>query len=404
VAVSPQEFAESYWDQQPLLSRAEQLPRPFTDLLSLIDVDELLSQRALRTPFIRLAQNGNLVAPSRWTGSGGIGAGIKDQVIDDRVLKEFAAGSTIVLQGLHRLWPKLAEFALQLIEDLGHPVQINAYITPPQSQGFDDHYDTHDVFVLALSGEKRWRIRPPVIEAPSPQQPWTDNRAAVAAAAQEPPLIDEVLLPGDSLYLPRGYLHSAVAQGITSAHLTVGIHPMTRKMIFDAVLSKASKDHALRRSLPIGIATAPAEELAAIATQVSSEVLSRLTEPSTEAETETEDVDALRTLLIQRLDRDTRPAPVWPLAQTLAADQLKATDTVQLRDGLRPHLSTSEGQLLTRAGGIEMSLPAATGNAVAVALDGAPHQVADLPDLAPAAQIACVQNLMRAGLVVRVDK
>ena len=35
-------------------------------------------------------------------------------------------------------------------------MQINAYITPPENQGFAAHYDTHDVFVLQVSGSKRW--------------------------------------------------------------------------------------------------------------------------------------------------------------------------------------------------------------------------------------------------------
>ena len=37
-------------------------------------------------------------------------------------------------------------------------MQANAYITPPQNQGFSHHYDVHDVFVLQLAGEKEWTI------------------------------------------------------------------------------------------------------------------------------------------------------------------------------------------------------------------------------------------------------
>ena len=39
-------------------------------------------------------------------------------------------GHTVVLQGLHRLWPPLIDFAGALTTDLGHPVQVNAYVTP----------------------------------------------------------------------------------------------------------------------------------------------------------------------------------------------------------------------------------------------------------------------------------
>ena len=107
---------------------------------------------------------------------------------DDKLLRLFADGATIVLQGLHRTWPAINDFVSTLAEDLGHPVQANAYVTPRQSQGFDDHYDVHDVFVLQVAGEKHWRIRPPVHVWPTRDQPWTAYREQVEAATAEAPL------------------------------------------------------------------------------------------------------------------------------------------------------------------------------------------------------------------------
>ena len=175
------------WARGPLLSTRSELaaagPAGFDDLFSLAAVDELLSRRGLRTPFIRLAKNGVVAPAGRYTRSGGTGAQVADQVADDRVLELFLDGHTVVLQGLHRLWPPLIEFAGALTTDLGHPVQVNAYITPASSQGFSAHYDVHDVFVLQVAGEKRWRISEPVHPAPLRDQPWTDRRAEVAARA-----------------------------------------------------------------------------------------------------------------------------------------------------------------------------------------------------------------------------
>ena len=144
-------------------------------------------------------------------------------------------------------------FAAQLADDLGHPVQINAYITPPQSQGFSAHYDVHDVFVLQIAGEKQWFIHEPVFESPLRSQPWNDRSTAVAEAATQAPVIDTVLRPGDALYLPRGYLHSAKALGGVSVHLTVGIHPVTRYALVEALLALAADDLSLRTSLPLGV-------------------------------------------------------------------------------------------------------------------------------------------------------
>ena len=99
-----------------------------------------------------------------------------DQASDDKLLRLFADGATIVLQGLHRTWEPVLDFTQDLAADLGHPVQVNAYVTPAQNTGFSDHYDVHDVFVLQVAGEKRWRIREPVHPSPLRDQPWTDRK------------------------------------------------------------------------------------------------------------------------------------------------------------------------------------------------------------------------------------
>ena len=190
---------------RPCSPRPTRLPSPYADLLDADAIDELVSERGLRTPFLRVAKGGSTLGDQAFTAPGGIGAGVADQVSDDKLVRLFADGSTLVLQGLHRVWPPIIAFCQQLAAELGHPVQANAYVTPPQNQGFSNHYDVHDVFVLQIAGEKRWQIHAPVLESPLRDQPWTDRRAAVERRAEEEPLIETVLRPGDCLYLPRGY-------------------------------------------------------------------------------------------------------------------------------------------------------------------------------------------------------
>ncbi|HVD27096.1 MAG TPA: cupin domain-containing protein, partial [Mycobacteriales bacterium] len=250
---------------------------------------------------------------SRYTRSGGTGALVGDQVADDRVLELFLDGHTVVLQGLHRLWPPLIDFAGALTTDLGHPVQVNAYVTPASSQGFSAHYDVHDVFVLQVAGEKRWRIHPPVLDAPARDQPWTDHRDAVAARAEESPVIDAVLRPGDALYLPRGYLHAAEALGGVTCHLTVGVHPVTRQHLLDALLAIAADEPALRSSLPMGVDLG---DPAAVEDDL------RATVAAITERLQTASAADVATRLGDRLVESNRPAPVAPVAQAAALDGL----------------------------------------------------------------------------------
>jgi hypothetical protein len=389
VAEDVADFADRTWGREPLLSRGEELPQGFGDLLSASAVDELVSERGLRTPFLRVAKDGTTLAERSFTAPGGVGASIGDQVSDDKLVQLFSGGATMVLQGLHRIWPPLVRFTQQLAADLGHPVQANAYVTPPQSRGFDDHYDVHDVFVLQVEGEKRWRIRRPVHPAPLRDQPWTDRRQDVERAAREDPLLDVVLRPGDSLYLPRGYLHAATALGGVSTHLTLGVHTWTRYSLAEelvtAALARVAEDEVLRASLPLGAVIEDAgtweDDLGLVRSAVQAAV---------------RDVAAERVggRISVRARAAQRAAPVGPLAQLRAAEELDAGTVLRLR----PHLAATlvdapEGALLSSRAG-RLALSAQERPVVERLLGGEHVAVAELGD-------ALARRLLLAAVAVR---
>jgi hypothetical protein len=320
-------------------------------------------------------------------------------VSSEAVLRLFADGSTVVLQGLHRLWPPLIEFADQLAADLGHPTQVNAYITPPSSRGFSPHYDVHDVFVLQVAGEKHWRIHEPVLTDPLRTQPWADRAAEVAAAAESEPVIDAVLRPGDALYLPRGFLHSATALGEISAHLTIGIHPVTRwaaaESALDLVRTLAVEDPELRRSLPLGVDLADADAVREEVTAVLSglqEWLGRV-DPA-------EVADRLRA----RTWAQVRPEPVAPLAQSAAAAALGTDTVLRLRARLRCALRDAPDGGVVLVGGRRTHAFGATERpALAALLAAGELKVADLPDLEDGDRIALARRLVTEGIATIPD-
>jgi hypothetical protein len=362
-------------------------------------VDELLSRRGLRTPFLRIAKDGAVVDPKRFTTSGGAGAEIGDQVSSDAVLRLFADGSTVVLQGLHRLWPPLIEFADSLAADLGHPTQVNAYVTPPSSRGFSPHYDVHDVFVLQVAGEKHWRIHEPVLRDPLRDQLWNDRAAEVAAAATGEPVLDAVLRPGDALYLPRGFLHSAVALGEISAHLTIGVHPVTRWAAVDSALDLlrvlAADDPQLRGSLPLGLDLADPEavvdDMAAVLTALQDR-LARL-DPADVAER-----------LRARTWAQMRAEPVAPLAQSAAAAAIDAETVLRLRRRLRCVLRDGDdGAAVLVAGRRIHTFPAGTREALAALLSAGELKVADLPGLPSADRVVLARRLVTESIATVPD-
>ena len=103
----------------------------------------LCRSAACETPFSGSPRTAT-PADKAFTSTGGVGAGIPGK--RGQAGQAFADGSTLVLQALHRVWPPVLQFCQELAGELGHPVQANAYVTPPQNQGFSAHYDVHDVF------------------------------------------------------------------------------------------------------------------------------------------------------------------------------------------------------------------------------------------------------------------
>jgi hypothetical protein len=391
IACATDDFAAQHWGRAPLLTRAAELGGDFADLFSAAAVDELVAQRGLRTPFLRMAKDGRVLPAATFTRSGGAGASINDQSADDKILAAIGDGATLVLQGLHRNWPPLVGFGSRLAAELGHPVQINAYITPAQNQGFAPHYDVHDVFVLQIAGRKQWRIHEPVVTAPLDNQPWESVREQVAARAQQPPLIDTVLEAGDALYLPRGTIHAAVAQGETSIHLTIGIHPVSRYQLVRHLLDLAQDDAALRTSLPMGVDLADPAVLAAELADTVAALHARL--DATAA------VDVARRVGDNLMQR-TRPEPVAPLAQLAAADALTADTRLRLRAGLRARLEQDADALRVVLVDKTVTVPGAAGDALKTVLAGQSLTPAALPGLDADGQLDLARRLLRDGILV----
>jgi lysine-specific demethylase/histidyl-hydroxylase NO66 len=235
----PNPFLAAVWGTRATVHTAAD-PRGFDDLLTLDDVDTILTTTSLRTPSFRLVKAGEQIPERAYTRSGRTGSkpvsGMSDPA---RIAELFDGGATIVLQGLHRNWEPVAAFCRALEIELGHPCQVNAYVTPPGSQGLAMHVDPHDVFVLQAFGRKRWEIH-----------------AAPGESDRDP--IEADVGPGDCIYMPAGTPHAASAQSATSGHLTVGVHIARWRDVLADALRSALDGHEFDGSIPVGWTREPA--------------------------------------------------------------------------------------------------------------------------------------------------
>ena len=132
---------------------------------------------------------------------------------------------------------------------MGARVQVNSYLTPPSAQGFRAHYDSHDVLVAQIQGEKLWKVYGS--DSVCPLNEMNDDDVQLPESVEAPEEIG--LRAGDLLYIPRGWIHEAVTGELASLHLTIAVYPPLGKDLLNAALEAMVDRHPeLREALPVG--------------------------------------------------------------------------------------------------------------------------------------------------------
>jgi ribosomal protein L16 Arg81 hydroxylase len=299
----------------------------------------------------------------------------------ERVASQFERGATIVLQALQLQHQPLAEFCRDLERELGHPVQANAYYTPASAQGFKVHHDTHDVLCLQVEGEKRWLVYAPVLELPLKSQKYS-------AELGEPgePVMDVTMRAGDTLYLPRGWLHQAMTSDAPSLHLTIGINVSTwRDAIRAAVDEAAREDVTFRRGVDVEGA-APDGLFEALAARLTPEAVARRQRGAF--------VESRRSIRGDAFD------------QLRALDELDADTELERRETVIADLAFDDGEARLSFEGRTLRLPARVAGELEFVLRAdEPFTAGDLPGrLDGESRLLLLRRLVREGLLrIRLD-
>lgn len=242
VSVSPEVFKREYLGRTYLLSAAEEISDQLPIATFRDGLFESVGSGGLRSSSVRIVRDGNdyngvvgTVAPGD--------SGVAEPYVEARYLSPLLAdGYTIVARSIHRYLQPAHELTKLLGTELGYPVRIAAYITPPDSRGLLWHFDAHDVFIVQLEGSKIWHVAPPAVKCPIPDRAWhhlrSSERESIISRIEG--TIDLNLAAGDVLYLPRGYLHAPQTQGEISVHMTISVHPVTRLDVARALIDKSA--------------------------------------------------------------------------------------------------------------------------------------------------------------------
>ena len=375
------EFERDYYEQR--LIHIQRKTSPYYDeLLSVADLDNVLGTHSAKHPDISLVRGDSDVSRGDYANGAG-------RIQPLEVARLFDDGATVIFRQLQERVPTLARLCVALGRRFSSRVQTNVYLTPADAQGFAPHWDTHDVFVLQISGTKRWSIYDTKVRLPLRGQRF--ERGTVPGDVSE----EFELGPGSAVYLPRGLMHSARSTDQASLHITLGLTAFTwAEFLVESVNAAALEEESLRRNLPHRFASEGfsaaererlfGEKLSLVRSRFNPDVVWRRFSDEVLAA----DVPLFTDLLSQRFRED----PLTPRSR------------VRRRVDLIVKAENEGETCLLRFSGHELRLPAHVWPALQFAMAADEFAVQDLPDCLDAeGKLTLVKRLVGEAILQRLE-
>ncbi|XP_013141669.1 PREDICTED: bifunctional lysine-specific demethylase and histidyl-hydroxylase NO66 [Papilio polytes] len=242
------DFFRCVWERKPL-HIVRNKPKYYNDLISTPLIDNML-----RTENIQYTKNIDITSyvDGKRETHNPVGRALPHTVWDF-----YLQGCSIRLLNPQTYMSKLHLLNATLQEHFVSFVGANAYLTPPDSQGFAPHYDDIEAFILQAEGKKHWRIYRPLHKTESLPRVSSKNFSEEEIGH---PVMEVTLQAGDMLYFPRGFIHQGVTiDGEHSLHVTISMYQkqswadLFERMLPAALEVAINEESVFRQGLPFDI-------------------------------------------------------------------------------------------------------------------------------------------------------
>lgn len=248
--LTPEAFFADYHDKKPL--HVPGGADKFAAVMSWPLLNDLLNMTSIWSGVsLQLALDKETIPPAQYCRPGIDRNGARVMQPDpSKVTALLRRGASLVANDVDTLAPGLASAADAFEAALGAKAQANIYCSWRQRQGFDSHFDTHDVYAVHVEGEKVWRVYEGRAEAPIAHPRFKSYGQAYHDEAKGKVLMEVTLRPGDLLYLPRGQYHDALASSAATLHVAFGLTAVIGVDFVDLVRDMAIDDPLFRANVP----------------------------------------------------------------------------------------------------------------------------------------------------------
>jgi ribosomal protein L16 Arg81 hydroxylase len=232
------EFLSRHWLQRHLLSQGA--PERFSGLLSWPVLNQILEHHWRETFRFRLARQGRDLDPASYTDEGGYTPRIRARAITEQL----RCGATLSFDAIDEVHQPLTRLAESFEAFFRAATKINIYAGWRTCHGLDLHRDNQEIFIAQLDGRKRWLLYGFSADGLDRSQLRDHSVPPVGAD------LDEILTPGDFLYIPRGCYHVALPLNEPTLHLTIGVKNPREDDLLQWLVDRVRATGAAERDLP----------------------------------------------------------------------------------------------------------------------------------------------------------
>lgn len=230
--ITPQDFLENYWQKRPLLIR-NGLPQ----IKGLFEPEDILELALEEEVTARLIQSKD----EQWS--------VKVSPFEEQDLADLPEQWSMMVQNLEQWSPELGAL-WQAFGFLPQWQRDDIMVScSPKGGTVGKHYDEYDVFLVQGYGQRRWQLG----KWCSPSTEFKPNQPIRIFDDMGELVLDEVMNPGDVLYVPSRMAHYGVSESERGLTFSFGLRYPNATDLLENICKTIDHQHSIIPSTEFNI-------------------------------------------------------------------------------------------------------------------------------------------------------